>query len=74
MNYGKSLPSVENLVKIANYFNCSTDYLLGLTDKKSYLKKEELEIQELIQDYNSLSPDNKKKLKSYLNYLLKNEN
>lgn len=74
MNYGKSLPSVENLVKIANYFNCSTDYLLGLTDKKSDLKKEEIEIQELIQDYNSLSPDNKKKLKSYLNYLLKNEN
>ena len=74
MNYGKSLPSVENLVKIANYFNCSTDYLLGLTDKKSNLKKDEIEIQELIQDYNSLSPDNKKKLKSYLNYLLKNEN
>lgn len=74
MNYGKSLPSVENLVKIANYFNCSTDYLLGLTDKKSNLKKDELEIQELIQDYKSLSPDNKDKLKSYLNYLLKNEN
>ena len=74
MNYGKSLPSVENLVKIANYFNCSTDYLLGLTDKKSNLKKDEIEIQELIQDYNSLSPDNKDKLKSYLNYLLKNEN
>lgn len=74
MNYGKSLPSIENLVKIANYFNCSTDYLLGLTDKKSNLKKDEIEIQELIQDYNSLSPDNKKKLKSYLNYLLKNEN
>lgn len=74
MNYGKSLPSVENLVKIANYFNCSTDYLLGLTDKKSNLKKDELEIQEVIQDYNSLSPDNKDKLKSYLNYLLKNEN
>lgn len=74
MNYGKSLPSVENLVKIANYFNCSTDYLLGLTDKKSNLKKDELEIQEVIQDYKSLSPDNKDKLKSYLNYLLKNEN
>lgn len=74
---GKSLPSIENLVKISNFFNCSTDYLLGLTNdftKKSDLKKDELEIQELIQNYNSLSPDNKKKLKSYLNFLLKNEN
>lgn len=26
------LPSIENLVKIADYFNVSTDYLLGRTD------------------------------------------
>lgn len=77
MNYGKSLPTVTNLIRIANYFNCSTDYLLGLTNdfnKKSDLKKDQLEIQELIQDYSLLSPDNKNKLKSYMNFLLKNEN
>lgn len=74
---GKSLPSIENLVKIANYFNCSTDYLLGLTNdftKKSDLKNDELEIKVLIEDYRTLSKNNKEKLKSYLNYLLKNEN
>ena len=27
------MPSIEYLVKIANYFNCSTDYLLGLEDE-----------------------------------------
>ena len=27
------VPTIENLVKIANYFNCSTDYLLGLEDE-----------------------------------------
>ena len=27
-----SNPSNENLIKIANYFEVSTDYLLGLTD------------------------------------------
>jgi transcriptional regulator with XRE-family HTH domain len=27
---GKLMPSVENLIKIAKYFNESVDYLLGL--------------------------------------------
>lgn len=74
---GKSLPTIANLVKLANYFNCSTDYLLGLTNdfsKKSDLKKDDLEITELIQNYSDLSLKNREKLKSYLNYLLKNEN
>lgn len=74
---GKSIPTIANLVKLANYFNCSTDYLLGLTNdfsKKSDLKKDELEVTELIQNYSDLSFRNREKLKSYLNYLLKNEN
>ena len=74
---GKSIPTIGNLLKIADYFNCSTDYLLGLTNdfsKKSDLKKDDLEVAELIRDFNSLSSKNKTKLKSYLNYLLKNEN
>ncbi|MDE5654836.1 MAG: helix-turn-helix domain-containing protein [Clostridia bacterium] len=29
----KRMPSVEYLVKIADFFNCSTDYLLGLDDE-----------------------------------------
>jgi len=29
---GKSKPSIESICKIAQYFNISTDYLLGLTD------------------------------------------
>lgn len=31
------LPAVENLVKIADYFKCSTDFLLGLEDENKYL-------------------------------------
>ena len=30
---GHRLPSVENLIKLADYFGVSTDYLLGRTDK-----------------------------------------
>lgn len=29
---GTSAPSLETLIKIANHFNVSTDYLLGRTD------------------------------------------
>lgn len=27
-----AIPNGENLIKIADYFDCSTDYLLGRTD------------------------------------------
>ena len=30
----EKMPSFENLVALAQKFNCSTDYLLGLTDNK----------------------------------------
>ena len=30
---GVKLPTVQNLVKIADYLDCSVDYLLGRTDK-----------------------------------------
>lgn len=38
--YEKSLkyPSVEVLIKLCNYFNVSSDYLLGLSDEKKIKK------------------------------------
>lgn len=35
---GKYLPTVEVLIKIANYFGVSTDYLLELSDVKTPIK------------------------------------
>ncbi len=38
---GKQIPTLENAVKIADYFNCSLDYLFGLVEideKDSFLK------------------------------------
>lgn len=36
---GRSRPEIDMLVKIANYFNVSVDYLLGLTDIKQPVAK-----------------------------------
>ena len=31
--YGNREPNIDNLIKIADYFNVSLDYLVGRTDK-----------------------------------------
>lgn len=37
----KKTPSVEHIAKIADYFNVSTDYLLGRTDNPAIANKKE---------------------------------
>lgn len=32
------LPTTPNVIKLADYFNCSIDYLAGLIDKPAYVK------------------------------------
>lgn len=56
----KQSPSSERLQKVADYFDVSTDYLLGRTDKKRYwslTEKDEKDIEkkmeELIEDLSS---------------------
>ena len=33
--YGTARPKLENVIKLADFFNVSTDYLLGRTDNPS---------------------------------------
>ncbi|MER2048186.1 MAG: helix-turn-helix transcriptional regulator [Solibacillus sp.] len=47
-SWKKNTPKGSNLIKVADYFNVSTDYLLGRSDKKRYYdltEKDELAIQ-----------------------------
>ena len=67
---GNAFPSREILIKLADYLNCSIDYLMGRTDNPS-LNKEKLsakdeEIENLIFRYNRLSNENKNKLEGCL--------
>ncbi|WP_295764130.1 helix-turn-helix domain-containing protein [uncultured Oscillibacter sp.] len=36
---GEKIPTVNNLVKIANFLDCSIDYLLGRTDRPEVNKQ-----------------------------------
>ena len=69
---GKSRPNIETLIKLAEYFNCSTDYLLERTNNPSTVKDlnlKDIEINNIIDKYNSLSAENKKQFSNYLDYL-----
>ncbi|MFJ7888618.1 XRE family transcriptional regulator [Lysinibacillus xylanilyticus] len=40
-SWKKKIPTGANLIKVAEYFDVSTDYLLGLTDIKRYYETSE---------------------------------
>lgn len=75
---GSSFPQPNMLIKLARYFNCSTDYLLGLTDVTTPIKalasnSEQLKASELYNKYNSLSKEDKKCFDRFLAFLLNNK-
>ena len=67
---GNAFPSREILIKLADYLNCSIDYLLNRTDNpninKDKISKEDEKIENLIFRYKSLSDENKNKLEGCL--------
>ena len=75
---GNAFPSREILIKLADYLNCSIDYLMGRTDNPSLNKEkistEDEKIENLIFRYNKLSDENKNKLEGCLLALEQEEN
>lgn len=69
---GVSAPTVPNLIKLSNFFNCSTDYLLGLTNnpkKITSFNETAMENQSILEKYHSLTKENQEHLLSYLDFL-----
>ena len=71
---GKSMPNPPALIKLADYFNCSVDFLLGRTDitipiSTLALDKNNIEYASIVELYKSLSADNRQHLTSYLTHL-----
>ena len=72
---GQSKPNIENLIKIADYFHCSTDYLLNRTNIPNVIENvntSDIEISDIVTKYKSLNPSNKESFKSYIEYLCNN--
>lgn len=67
---GNAFPSKDILLKLADYLNCSIDYLLDRTDNpninKDKISTEDENIENLIFRYNRLSDENKNKLEGCL--------
>ncbi len=69
---GESKPNIDNLIKLADYFRCSTDYLLNRTKLPAMVKdldKTNIETADIIHKYNSLSDEDKKHFNCFLDYL-----
>lgn len=45
-----SAPASDKLKKVADYFNVTTDYLLGRTETPQFTRKDERDVQRLIQE------------------------
>lgn len=74
---GKAFPSKDVLIKLADYLNCSVDYLLDRTSNPNMMENLRIDaddkIENLIFRYNRLSEQNKNKLEGCL-MILEQEN
>ena len=70
---GSAFPQPNMLIKLADYFNCSVDYLLGITDVKTpvkyFSKNANTKDADILSKYNSLSSEDKKCFDRFLSFL-----
>lgn len=70
---GKSLPSLDVVLKYANFFDCSTDYILGRTNERDLAITKDKEI-EIIHDKETVIQEAAMELlKKTLNKMMKEE-
>ena len=70
---GKGKPSAETIIKLANYFNVSTDYiLLGENKNTSIISKNDFE-QKVLSTFRLLNEDNKDIIIGKMKELLKDQ-
>lgn len=73
---GRSYPSADNLIKLADYLNTSTDYLLGRTntDKPINFSSSDLTDDEfdIIHKFRQLSKDNQLRVSGFIEALKDN--
>lgn len=66
---GKSYPNGEFLIKIAQYFDCSIDYLVGLSDQRNSYGREITDLDmEILEKLHYLPEDSQDEIIHILNY------
>lgn len=69
-SWKKNTPKGSNLIRVADYFDVSTDYLLGRTDEKKYfntgVNEIDSEVRSLARDIQSLENGDKKLLQDLI--------
>lgn len=68
---GNKRPNLDKIEKIADYFNVSTDYLLGRSDIKE--KADELESLAAHRDGLNLTPEEEEAIERFVKHVLRNE-
>lgn len=64
---GKRNPDIQTLIKIADYYGVSIDYLLGRTN---VIKPENIDEDDLLSKINTADSETKASVEQFLNYLL----
>lgn len=67
---GKTDPYLPFVIKIANYFNVSIDWLSGITDIRNW---HQVSNSEIISSYSQLTDEKKRELLRYSNFLKNDE-
>ena len=69
------VPHHSTLLKLADYFGVSVDYLLGKEDEKKEASNGASDIDSLILDYASkMTPESRQALIKYMEFLVANQN
>lgn len=72
-NYKTKMPTADNITRLSNYFNVSTDYLLGNSELKSSSSIKSPRLEELITQIDHLDEDIKEEIITKIKQLLEEE-
>ncbi|MCL1884710.1 MAG: helix-turn-helix domain-containing protein [Defluviitaleaceae bacterium] len=69
---GERAPDLETLISIANFFDVSIDYLVGISETRKNIKQGDLSLDELelLSSYKKAPLIDKEKIKAYMDGLL----
>lgn len=67
-------PNIDLIIKFADFFNTSTDYLLGKTNQKKYEQKdsEQIFFNLFINEYHLPTEEQQKQIEEFAKYILRN--